>query len=193
MSQHLTEADVYEIAVGSEPSPTVEAHLASCHACRREVAATRRLLAAVEDLDPRVEAPADLERILLERLGGERRAWAGARGWMWRAAAAILLFAAGAVAHAAWDAGRRPGFEAPAGSSPTLAVQRAGTEYVASIARLVADSGRLSPEDLRAGREVALAAMSGAAFELWLLSEKDAATTAIHRLVVEAWTEGSGP
>jgi hypothetical protein len=67
-------------------------------------------------------------------------------------------------------------------------LQRTGTEYVAAIGRLVADSG-LSAERLSMGREVALAAMSGAVHELRLLSS-DPATAEIQRLVLAAWTGG---
>jgi len=114
-------------------------------------------------------------------------------------AAALVCFAAGAVSHGLWTSTpNRPG--SPAHDTPTgaLAIQRAGTEYVAAIASLANAADRVSGEDLRTGREVAFAAMSGAAYELRRLgdSDLDPETSEIRRLVEDAWrraSEGGAP
>jgi hypothetical protein len=51
---------------------------------------------------------------------------------------------------------------------------------------MVADSDHLSTDDLRTGREVALAAMSGAAFELRLLGTGNRLADDVHQIVERA-------
>jgi hypothetical protein len=74
-----------------------------------------------------------------------------------------------------------------AGEVRTLDVQRAGTNYVASLASLAAASAELSPPERRQLREVTLAAMSGAAFELRRLSGEDPVTAELYRATRAAW------
>jgi hypothetical protein len=67
---------------------------------------------------------------------------------------------------------------------------------VAAIANLADDVAGLTTEDVRTGREVALAAMSGAAFELRRLGDPNPETSEIRRLVEDAWrrtSEERGP
>lgn len=185
MNEHLTELQVYELACGGERDGAIERHADECSSCAAEVRAAQRLLANVERLEPAIEAPRGLEGRLLGRL--EEAGWQAVRptarrrlghfpwvGGLARAAAAAIIFAAGIGAHALWvgtGVGTDPSGDRAAVSSPALDVQRAGTDYVATIARLVADSARLSAADIHTGREVGLAAMAGAAHELRLLRD----------------------
>jgi hypothetical protein len=90
-----------------------------------------------------------------------------ARPWQ-RAAAAVLIFGAGAVAGTLAERGRSPSVRPPAGESAlhrVVVVQRAGSEYVAAVARL----RDLGPDDetLRAqGYEAALGVVTVAAEEV---------------------------
>lgn len=184
---HLTELEIYELAAGEAVAGGVTAHAETCEACAAEVAATRRLLGTVERLDATVEAPASLERRLARRLADAGTGSRVRTRWL-RAAAAVLLLCAGAGAHALWIGDRDAPVQATVPVPPVLAAQQAGTEYVAAIARLVADSSRMTEAERRLGRDVGLAAMVGAAHELRLLSPGDGAAEEIHRLTQTAWT-----
>lgn len=188
MTEHLTDLEIYELAGGNGVSPARAAHVAECTACTTELEETRRLLAAVGELGPRVEAPAGVEAELDRRIrgGAEVPRWNSMSRFA-AAAAAILCFAAGAFSHALWRGGASGGDAGDGAAVPALAVQRAGTEYVAALARMADDANRLSPADRRTGREVALAAMSGAAYELVRLGGPDPVTVDIHRSIEEAW------
>ena len=197
MTEHLTELEIYELASGEDVEARVAEHAEACAACAAEVSSARRVLAAVEGLDAAVDPPAGLARKLdampLPPRSASTPRGAGSRAPWLRAAAAVVLFGAGAAAHAAWidsrDA-RSPDLPAPV--PPVLAAQQAGTEYVAAIARLVADSSRLSERERSLGREVGLAAMVGAAYELRLLSPGETADQ-IHRLIETTWTREPAP
>lgn len=189
MTEHLSDERIYEMATGEGLPPAAETHLATCPACRTEVARTREIVAGIEALDAASSAPEALEAALRLRLTPRGRP-AGARpvsfaGWIGRVAAAAALVLAGGLGHALWS-GAQGASVSTAETDPILDLQRTGTDYVAAIGRLVADSN-LSAARLRVGREVALAAMSGAAHELRLLSS-DPATVEIQRLVLAAWT-----
>lgn len=190
MAEHLSDDRIYEIATGEDGAPEEETHLATCSACRMEVARTREIVAGIETLDAAASAPRALEAALRLRLtprgppAGTRRPVSFA-GWIGRVAAAAALVLFGALGHALWS-GSREASVSTASTDPILDLQRSGTDYVAAIGRLVADS-TLSATRLRVGREVALAAMSGAAHELRLLSS-DPTTAEIQRLVLAAWT-----
>jgi len=193
MTEHLTDLEIYDLAGGVAASPARAAHAADCAACAAQVEETRGLLEAVAELDPRIEAPARIESELDRRIGerpqGPRRVSVS----RFRAAAvAILCFAGGALAHAGWTGGAAGGNADDRLGVRALDVQQAGTEYVVAIARLADDANRLSPADRRAGREVALAAMSGAAYELGRLSGPDPITADIHRLIEKAWLGPAG-
>lgn len=201
MTEHLTDVEVYAIAAGEAVSPPVTAHAMACADCAGEIAAVRRVLADVELLGGVVELPAGLERRLARRLEEHpefrpspsiRRPAAGFR-WLAGAAAAVLCFAAGAASYAAWSSARTS--TSAEGSTievpGSLAVQQAGTSYVAAIAELATDPDRFSTSDLRSGREVALAAMSGAAFELRRLAADDPIVYQLHELAELARHEAS--
>lgn len=197
MTDHLTDLEIYEIAADDTVDPARMAHASTCATCADEVAGMRQVLHAVEDLEPTVEPPVDVERRLARRIDRLSPRW-HVRGnrptrsshWLAGAAAAVVCFAAGVAAHAAWVPARQDPPAAVDGRGadmpPALDVQRAGTDYVAAIALMVADSSRLSSEDLRTGREVALAAMSGAASELRLLHGGDSSVDELHRVVERA-------
>lgn len=201
MIEHLTDVEIYEVAAGETVAPPVTAHAMACAACAGEIDAVRRLLGDVERLEGAVETPTGLERRLARRLDSlpaHRRPSSphlrdGGFRWLASAAVAVLCFAAGAATHAAWS---------PAGTStsadaglvevpPSLVVQRAGTAYVAAIADLVAEPDRLTTADVRTSREVALSAMSGAAFELRRLAGGDPVADELHELVERARREAA--
>lgn len=201
MTDHLTDLEVYEIAAGGTVGSAVIAHASSCATCADEVEALQKVLGAVERLEPVIEPPAYIEHRLAQRidaLSSRGRGYRRIRSsrWLAGAAAAIVCFAAGVAAHAAWVPARQgtpAALDGPAAEAfPALEVQRAGTEYVAAIAGMVADSNRLSSDDLRTGREVALAAMSGAASELRLLHGGDWSVDELHRLVERARLDAAG-
>lgn len=200
MIEHLTEVEVYEVAAGEDVAAPVTAHAMECAECAGEIAAVRRVLGNVELLESAVEIPTGLGRRLarrLDALAASRhpssigRPAQGSR-WLAGAAAAVLCFAAGAASHAAWSSAETS-TSTEAGSTTevplTFAVQRAGTSYVAAIAELATDPDRLSTSDLYTGREVALSAMSGAAFELRRLTADDPIFHQLHELVERARRE----
>lgn len=213
MSKHLTQIEIYEVAAGELVAPSVTSHSVSCAECAAEVAATRRIIALVQRLEPAVEAGTNLDRRLARRLDAApsfpprgmdapsgRRPAGRARSLrrLAGAAAAVICFAAGVASHAVWSATNGPvGDRGPGTVIPQpLMVQQAGTDYVAAIATMVADSGRLSTEELRIGREVALAAMSGAAFELRQLDGGDPVVDELHEVVArvrDGVAAGVGP
>lgn len=212
MSEHLTQIEIYEVAAGEPVAPSVTSHSVSCAECAAEVTATRRVIALVEDLEPAAGAGADLDRRLARQLHAapsppprgkdaptdRREGRARSLRRLAGVAAAVVSFAAGVVSHAVWSAANSPvGHETPETLMlQHLAVQQAGTDYVAAIAMMVDDSGRLSTEELRMGREVALAAMSGAAFELRQLDGADAVVNELYEAVArvrDSVAAGMGP
>lgn len=202
MIEHLTDSEIYEVAAGETASALVTEHALACAECGGEIDAVRRVLGDVERLKGAVETPTPLERRLARRLDALPASrhppsiLTAARGFRWLAgaAAAVVCFAAGAASHAAWSSAETA-TNADAGWTTemplSLAVQRAGTSYVAAIADLATDSGRLSRSDLRIGREVALSAMSGAAFELRRLTAGDPVVDELHQLVERARREAA--
>lgn len=197
MTDHLTQLEVYEIAADGTADPSATAHSSTCATCAGKIATMRQVLDAVERIEPAIEPPADVERRLAQRIDGLSPRWrvpgyrpSRSSRWLSGAAAAVVCFAAGVATHAALVPAREgppAAAEGPvAETPPALDVQRAGTDYVAAIALMVADSSRLSSEDLRTGREVALAAMSGAASELRLLHGGESSVEELHRVVERA-------
>lgn len=198
MIEHLTDVEIYEIAAGETVSVPVAEHASACAECAGEIAAVRRLLGDIELLEGAVEIPTGLERRLARRLdalsvsrhpSATRRPGQGFR-WLAGAAAAVLCFAAGAAFQATWSSAETSTYADAESSTEvprTLAVQRAGTSYVAAIAELSTDPS----SDLRTGREVALSTMSGAAFELRRLAEGDPVVRQLHELVERARREAA--
>ena len=113
----------------------------------------------------------------------ERRRGTGrSRGWL-RVAAAAALFASGMFAgqhrHARDADSPRLG---PGGMAAAAAVQRAGTDYVAALAELRGAKARLAPDVVGQGRDAAVAALEGAAWELKQLGADDRTAAAIFTL-----------
>lgn len=198
--RHLTELQVYELAAGETFDTAAAGHAARCVSCGESVEETRRLLATIGSLDTGLAPPSRAEMELMRRIRADRGIRRSARfRTVAGVAAAMVCFAAGAVSHGLWTSARnRPVSPVPGAPTPALAIQRAGTEYVAAIASLANEADGVSGEDLRTGREVAFAAMSGAAYELRRLgdSDLDPETSEIGRLVEDAWrraAEGGAP
>lgn len=186
MSEHLTQIEVYEVAADEPVAPSVTSHSVSCAECAAEVAATRQVLDSVERLGRSVETRPDLDHRLARRLDERNVGHVRTRRRLIGAVAAVACFTAGVASHAAWASaeGRHALFDEPASETPpALAVQQAGTNYVAAIALMVQDAGRLPTDDLRTGREVALAAMSGAVFELQRLDGGDPVADELHEVI----------
>jgi len=198
--RHLTELQIYELAAGETLDTAATGHAAACASCGASVEDTRRLLVTIGSLDTGLAPPSRAELELMRRIRADRStrrpAWFRTLAGV---AAALVCFAAGAVSHGLWTSTpNRPGSPAPDAPTGALAIQRAGTEYVAAIASLANAADGVSGEDLRTGREVAFAAMSGAAYELRRLgdSDLDPETSEIRRLVEDAWrraSEGGAP
>jgi len=70
-------------------------------------------------------------------------------------------------------------------------IQRAGTAWVTAIAAIAARSPGLPEDEVAAAREVAHAAMFGAAYELAALDGADPASEDLYRRAREAWLGGS--
>lgn len=102
MSCTSRQASLLDAALGGEPTPELDAHLAACPACRGELAAQRGRLARIDsELQAALETtpgPALAARVR-ERLAREAGARAG-RAFRWTAAA--VVGAALAIAAAAW-------------------------------------------------------------------------------------------
>lgn len=196
---HLTDLQVYELASGEAVDPAVAAHAASCAACGAKLGQTRDLLVAITKTERRLEPRGELELELQRRIRADRpRPFAARIRIMVGTAAAVICFVAGAATHALWVGSdtRSASSIVPDAPTPALAIQRAGTEYVAAIANLADDMAGLATEDVRTGREVALATMSGAAFELRRLGDSNPETSEIRRLLEDAWrrtSEERGP
>lgn len=199
MTEHLTQIEIYEVAADEPVAPSVTSHSVNCAECAAEVTATRRVLDSVQRLGRSVETRPDLDHRLVQRLDAlspphgsgmaldERNAGhVRTRRRLIGAVVAVACFTAGVASHAAWTSaeGRQALFDELASETPpALAVQQAGTNYVAAIALMVEDSNHLSTDDLNKGREVALAAMSGAAFELRQLRGGDPVADELHEMV----------
>ncbi|MGD8495378.1 MAG: hypothetical protein PVF05_04250 [Gemmatimonadales bacterium] len=196
---HLTDLQVYELASEEAVDPAVAAHAASCAACGANLRQTRDLLGAIARTTPGLEPRGELGLELQRRIRADRhRPFAARVRVLAGTAAAVICFVAGVATHALWTGPETRSASSPVPDAPTpaLAIQRAGTEYVAAIANLADDVAGLTTEDVRTGREVALAAMSGAAFELRRLGDPNPETSEIRRLVEDAWrrtSEERGP
>ena len=178
MNRHLTDEEILDLLIpGAEADPEIRDHLVACDACRTRIGSERTLSDRVAKL-PRVkDTPRDLWPTVRARLATEEHRSGRpklSRITLLQAAAAVGIFFLGALAGRTLDAdsGTRRG--APTGPLAAAAeVQRTGTAYVAAVARfrdVVADS---APGAAGQAREVALAAVHGAAFELARLHPDD--------------------
>lgn len=217
--QHPTETELFDLADGTLEPPAraaAEHHLATCAACAAEVARMRRTLDGLAALPRAAEPAADLWPALLARLEAERAEAdgviplrprrspvEGAAPWLRRAAVAVLLLGAGAVAgrmsarepqvaslapvpvNAAEDPVLR--FAADGASTPLEAaadIQRTGTAFVMALGAFH-DLGARAGDDARAqAYEAAMGAMYGAAREITRLApEASTGSAEVYRAV----------
>lgn len=184
MNRHLTDEEFLDLlAPGVEPDPAAREHLAACDGCRQRLERDRPLSERVATLPDALDPARDLWPALRARLAAEpvsaRRS--GRPRIALRAAAAAAIFLLGALGGYAL----RPDSGGPArvvASDPLGAaaeVQRTGTAYVEAVARFRAIAADSAPGAVRQAREVALAAVHGAAFELARLYPEDATARGI--------------
>jgi len=207
MTTHLSEEQLHDFA-GAELAPeemeAATAHLEACAPCRARLEPLLSLTARLAAL-PRAAAPAaDGWCALHARLRADeaaspssavpmgtmvpldahrrRRALAG---WVPQAAAAALLLGVG------FGGGRLAGAPRPGevlavadtvatAMEAAVAVQRAGTEYVAAVAKLVAAAGG-DTLGVGKGRAAAIAACYGATRELTRLRDGDSSAMRLFR------------
>lgn len=188
MNRHLTDDEVLDLLA---EAPARE-HLEECPECRARVEAQGQLSEALAALPAEVDPPRDLWPDVRSRVvaGSRVRALPGLR-WSSAAlqvAAAVAIFALGAAV----GRGGRPSAPVPATiDDPLLAaaeVQRTGTEYVAAVARFRDLAGTADRGQADQARDVALAAVTGAAWELTWMNPADPTTRAIVALA-----GGDGP
>ena len=144
----------------------VAEHIDRCAECAAYVQRIRSLTNGLRELPTTARKTPPIERHIASRIAMRPRAERWLNGSALRAAAAAaVIFGAGVAAGVATT--RRPPDEPalpPTDLRPALDVQRAGTSYIAALARLNASTGG---DDARViyGREVALATLYGAAAE----------------------------
>jgi len=189
MTRHLTDEEILDLA--SETPARI--HLDACVECRARIEAERPLSVALAGLAEEADPPRDAwpglrARIEAEGRGATIRELPGrrpARPWtraVLQTAAAVALLALGAAL------GRtiRPDGTYPRPvDDPLMAateVQRTGTEYVAAIARFRDLTARGDRAQVDQARDVALAAVHGAAWELTRLDPADATARAVASL-----------
>jgi hypothetical protein len=178
MNRHLTDEEILDLlAPGVEADPGVRDHLVACDACRTRIESERTLSDRVAELPLAKDTPGDLWPTLRARLATAKYCSVRpkrSRITLLQAAAAVAIFFLGALAGRTLDADSGPRWSAS--NDPLMAaaeVQRTGTAYVAAVAHfgdVVADS---APGAAGQARDVALAAVHGAAFELARLHPDD--------------------
>jgi hypothetical protein len=157
--------------------PGIRDHLVACDACRTRIDSERTLSDRVAELPLAKDTPGDLWPTLRARLATAEYHSAPPRRFpisVLQAAAAIAIFLLGALAGRTLDtaSGPRQGVS----SDPLIAaaeVQRTGTAYVAAVARFREVAADSAPAAVAQAREVTLAAVHGAAFELARLHPDD--------------------
>jgi len=178
----------------------VEAHLASCAACREAERRTRRLLAHAAALPRSAAPPRDLWPGIERTIARERRfsgLFAWGRPMMLAAAATVVL---GVLAAVLWREAPAPGLKAVAIPAATPALERVSTvtvadpalaeaerEYEAAAKALLAvlqqHRSRLSSEDL-AQVEDNVAVIDRALAELREALAKDPVNPELNRMLV---------
>lgn len=178
MNRHLTDEEILDLlAPGAVADPGVRDHLVACDACRTRIESERALSDQVAELPLGKDTPRDLWPTVRARLATAKPRSAPPRRFpisLLQAAAAIAIFLLGALAGRSLDAGSGP--RRGNSSDPLVIaaeVQRTGTAYVAAVARFRAVAGDSAPAAVAQAREVALAAVHGAAFELARLHPDD--------------------
>ena len=197
MNRHLTDEEILDLLVpGAEAEPGVRDHLVACDACRTRIESERPLSDRAAELPLEKDTPGDLWPAVRARLATAEPHPAPPRRFstsLLQAAAAIAVFLLGALAGRSLDAGSGPRREAS--SDPLVAaaeVQRTGTAYVAAVARFRAVAGDFAPGAVAQAREVALAAVHGAAFELARLHPEDPTAREILALARDHRRRGEG-
>jgi hypothetical protein len=183
---HLDDSDIDEILGRTPPGERlsgIQTHVESCKDCRTRVERVRSLYGALSKLPRDGSVPDSIHGQLLR---APKRKSLMLPGGAMKIAAAAVLFATGMAVQSWTHAIRNPTTaEQPSsfgGSIPdaTLAVQNAGTEYVAALARLNA-SFDARPQDRRKnalGREVAMSTLLGAVTEVARNADRD--SMAVH-------------
>lgn len=193
MNRHLTDEQILDLAApGAEPTQEIREHLAACPPCRSRLEEERPLSDRLDALPREADPPRDLWAAVRNEITVERQdADTGRigrltpfRGWArpaLRAAAVVALFLLGAAV-GRWSADVETGAERAASDDPMVAaaeVQRAGTEYVAALARFRATAREAPSATVDQAWDVALAAVHGAAWELERLRPDDATARGI--------------
>lgn len=189
MSRHLTIEEILDLLVpGAEPNAETEAHLEECDECRSRVEIQRPLQERLNALPREAEPPRDLWPAVRERVAAEPARNAVHRGALgravvrpWRvaalrAAAAVAVFVLGVAVGRATDGSGTGRSRSVADGDPLRAaavVQRAGTDYVAAVARFRSIAGDRPTPLAEQAREAALSAVHGAAYELTRLRPGD--------------------
>ena len=191
MNRHLTDEEILDLlAPGVEPVSGARDHLATCPACRARIESERPLSERVARLPDATDPPRDLWPALREGLATSeipavRRM--RPRRVPLQAAAAVAFFLLGVLAGRAWqpDPGAPPPISAGEPMAAAAEVQRTGTAYVEAVARLRAVAAGSEAGPVEQAREVALAAVHGAAWELARLRPDDATAREIMALAGE--------
>lgn len=187
MNRHLTEEQILDLlAPGAQRGPEIRRHLAGCPECRARLESeeplSERLDALAREVDPPRDLWPDVRKGIAEE--GRRRAvdgnGAGGGRSRWvrpalQAAAAAAVFALGTAVGRSLPSGT-PEAGPGTAADPLVAaadVQRAGTEYVAAIARFRATASDAPAPAVDQARDVVLATVHGAAWELARLSPRD--------------------
>lgn len=193
MNRHLTDEQILDlVAPGAEPTEEIRDHLAACPRCRSRLEAERPLSDRLDALPRETDPPLDLWPDVRDGIAGDRRGADTARigrvtpsrGWArpaLRAAAVVALFLLGAAV-GRWSGSVETGADRAASDDPLVAaseVQRAGTEYVAAVARFRATARDAPSATVDQAWDVALAAVHGAAWELEQLRPDDATARGI--------------
>lgn len=144
----------------------VAEHVEQCAECAGYVQRTRSLTDVLRELPTTARKIPPIEKNIARRIAVRPNTgrWL-TRSPLMAAAAAAMIFGAGVAAGVATTRrGPNEPSSAPTDLRPVLDVQRAGTSYIAALARLNASTDR---DDARViyGREVALATLYGATAE----------------------------
>ena len=174
---HLSDETIEEIVDGDL---THSGHLDACVSCRERVAAAtdlwRQLLAMPDAIPVHPSTWSGVQRRLHGSVIPRIVRFAAA------AAAAIVIFASGffaATVRAKRDTTNLPAPSLAAQPVAAATIQRAGSEYVASLASFASDDPYVASQ----AREAALAAIHGASIELAKLSPDDPAAAELSRVV----------
>lgn len=198
MSRHLTDEEILDLsAPGAGPDEGTREHLAACGSCRARIEHERQLSERVAGLAGATDPPRDLWPALRARLAAEPQIGDRPRSHRaaLQAAAGIAIFLVGAIAGRSLppDPVGPDRFLAGDPLSAAAEVQRAGTAYVEAVARFHYAATSSETGAAAQAREVALAAVHGAAFELARLDPEDATAREILALARDRRPRGEAP